>query len=136
MGRDSVELATLLHKIGIAEVGAFPWAAALTLCSALALAVSLPLLRWKQSTIGLPARKIPWFTLIVLAGLLFALQQSGLQLALQATQGGYAVAVTSASILRATAFGIALFRERSAARTRIAGALLISFGASLIAFLG
>jgi drug/metabolite transporter (DMT)-like permease len=129
-------ITTLLHKVGIDEVGPFPWAVTLTLGSAVVLAASLPVLRWKRGTFGLPARTGPWPALIVLAGVLFALQQSGLHMALQATQAGYVVAVTATSILFATAFGVVLLRERAAARTRVAGALLVSSGAVLIALFG
>lgn len=129
-------MTTLLHKIGIAQVGPFPWAVTLTLGSALALAVLLPLLRWQHGGIGLPARRGAWSGLVLTAGLLFALQQSGLHMALRSTHAGYVVAVTSTSILWATAFGVLLLGERAAAGTRITGALLVSSGAVLIALFG
>jgi uncharacterized membrane protein len=46
------------------------------------------------------------------------------------------MAVSSTSILIATALGIGLLGERSAVRTRAAGALLVTGGAALIALLG
>jgi drug/metabolite transporter (DMT)-like permease len=129
-------ITTLLHKIGIAEVGPFVWAVTVTLGSALALALTLPLLRWRRGSFGLPGRMAPWTALMLVAGLLFALQQSGLQMALRMTHASYVISVTATSVLWATLFGIVLLGERSAARTRLAGALLISSGAVLIALYG
>jgi drug/metabolite transporter (DMT)-like permease len=129
-------ITTLLHRVGIAEVGPFPWAVTLTLGSALALATSLPILWWKLGTIGLPVRRTAWPALMAAAGLLFALQQCGLHLALGTTYAGYVMAVTATSVLWATAFGIVLLGERSTARTRAVGALLVSSGAVLIALFG
>ncbi|MDQ3523188.1 MAG: hypothetical protein M3434_12765 [Gemmatimonadota bacterium] len=46
------------------------------------------------------------------------------------------VAVNSTSILWATVFGILLLGERSHARSRIIGSLLVTAGASMIALFG
>jgi uncharacterized membrane protein len=129
-------LTTLLHKIGIAEVGAFAWGATLTLGSSMMLALSLPFLGWKYGSIGVPVRRMPWAMLVGAAGVLFAVQQAGLHLALQEAHAGYVVAITSTSTLLATLLGVLLLRERSAARTRIVGALLVSVGAVVIALWG
>jgi uncharacterized membrane protein len=73
---------------------------------------------------------------VALAGCCFALQQVGLHLAFRAAQTGYVIAITSTGILFATVLGIVLLRERAAAGTRLAGALLISGGAMLVALFG
>jgi uncharacterized membrane protein len=57
----------------------------------------------------------------------------GLQLALRAAQASYVVAVTATSTPLATALGVALLGERTAARFRILGAALVSVGAVMIA---
>lgn len=129
--------ATLVHKVGIAEVGPFPWGAALSLGSAAVLAAGLPWMAWREPAgIGLPPRVMPWAWLVVLTGAAFAVQVAGLQLAFRLAQAGYVMAVASTSILIATALGIGFLGERSAARTRAAGALLVTGGAALIALLG
>lgn len=129
--------ATLVHKVGIAEVGPFQWGAALSLGSAAVLAAGLPWIAWRREAgVGLPARVMPWAWLVVLTGATFAVQVAGLQLAFRLAQAGYVMAVASTSILIATALGIGLLGERSAARTRAAGALLVTGGAALIALLG
>jgi len=133
----SWSLATLVHKMGIEAVGPFPWAATLALGTGLVLAALLPWMAWKAPAgIGLPAAGTPWGRFVVLAGWCFALQQVGLHLAFRTTQTGYVIAITSTGILFATVLGIVLLRERSAARTRLAGALLISCGAMLVALFG
>jgi uncharacterized membrane protein len=130
-------LATLVHKMGIAAVGPFPWAVTLALGTGLALAALLPWMAWKAPAgIGLPAARTPWGRFVALAGCCFALQQVGLHLAFRATQTGYVIAITSTGILFATVLGIVLLRERAAAGTRLAGALLISGGAMLVALFG
>lgn len=126
-----------MHKIGIAAVGPFPWAATLALGTGLVLAALLPWMAWKAPAgTGLPAAGTPWGRFVVLAGCFFALQQVCLHLAFRATQTGYVIAITSTGILFATVLGIVLLRERAAARTRLAGALLISGGAMLVALFG
>ena len=128
--------ATVVHKLGIAAVGAFPWAVTLTIGSALVLALSLPVLVWRNGSTGVPARIGPWAGMVALTGIFFAAQQTGLHLALGASQAGYVAAVNATSILIATALGILLLGERSAARNRIAGGMLVSSGAILIALFG
>jgi uncharacterized membrane protein len=133
----SWSVATLVHKIGIEAVGPFPWAATLALGTGLVLCAALPWMAWKAPAgIGLPAAGTPWRRFVVQAGCFFALQQAALHLAFRATQTGYVIAITSTGILFATALGIVLLRERAAARTRLAGALLISGGAMLVALFG
>lgn len=129
-------ITSLLHKQGIAEVGPIPWAMTLAYGSALGLAVSLPLVRRWAGEVGMPRRTRPWIGFVLLAGACFAVQQIGLQTALRIAQTGYVIAVASTGILIATALGIVLLHERSAARTRAAGAVLVTGGATLIALFG
>lgn len=130
-------LSTLVHKRGIAAVGPFPWAATLAFVSAFGLGIVLPFLaRRAPAALGMPARRMPWAGFVGLAGLAFAVQQAGMHTALRMTQTGYVIAITSTSVLWATALGIIVLRERAAARTRAAGALLVSAGATLIALFG
>lgn len=126
---------SVLHKIGIAEVGPLPWGMTLAFGSAFVLTLAFPVLVWRTGGIGLPraTRAMPWGAFVLLAGLVFALQQIGLQLSLRITEAGYVIAVSATSTLIATAFGILLLGERGAARTRLAGALLVTAGAMLIA---
>ncbi|HEX6037846.1 EamA family transporter [Longimicrobium sp.] len=133
----SWSLATLVHKRGIAAVGPFPWAATLAFVAALGMAVVIPFLAWRtRAGLGMPEQVKPWSGFVAFAGLAFAVQQMGLHTALRLTQTGYVIALTSTSILWATALGILVLRERAAARTRAAGALLVSGGATLIALFG
>lgn len=127
---------TLLHKVGIAEVGPFPWAATMTLGSAAGLAIAMLLLGWRRGQLELPSPSRGWWLLVAGTGVCFAIQQVGLHSALRATQAGYVVAVTSTSILIAVGFGIVLLRERAEARQRIAGGALVTAGAALIALWG
>jgi drug/metabolite transporter (DMT)-like permease len=133
---------TLLHKLGISLVGPLPWAVTLTAGSALALATALPVMAWRAGGGGggdvrlLPQRARPWARSVALAGVLFAAQQVGLMISFKLTQAGYVMAVTSTSILIATALGIILLGERGAARQRVVGALLVSAGVALVALMG
>lgn len=130
-------LATLVHKSGIAAVGPFPWGATLAFGSGLTLAAILPLMAWKApGALDLPRRPAPWGWFVSLAGLCFAAQQVGLHLAFRLAQTGYVMAISSTGILFATALGVIFLRERAAARTRVAGALLVSAGAMLVAAFG
>ena len=126
---------SLTHKVGIAEVGAMPWATALTLGSAVALAVALPLVARSNGGMGLPRQASSWMRVVALTGLCFALQQYGLHNALRLAQAGYVMAVVSTSILLATAVGVFVLREQGGAH-RITGALLVSSGVALIAVFG
>jgi drug/metabolite transporter (DMT)-like permease len=126
---------SLTHKVGIAEVGAMPWATALTLGSAVALSVALPFIARTRSGVGLPRQTMPWVQVVVLTGICFAVQQFGLHNALRRSQAGYVMAVVSSSILLATAVGVLVLREQGGSH-RITGALLVSSGVALIAVFG
>ena len=126
---------SLTHKVGIAEVGAMPWATALTLGSAVALSVALPIVARSNSGVGLPRQTMPWLQFVVLTGICFAVQQFGLHNALRRSQAGYVMAVVSSSILIATAVGVLVLREQGGSH-RITGALLVSSGVALIAMFG
>ena len=127
--------ATMLHKVGIREVGPFAWAVTLTLGSALALAVALPVV-WRGGSAAPSAYGAPWARLVLAAGAFFAASQVGLHLSLRAAHAGYVIALTSTSILLSIAFGILLLGERSAARARVAGGILVTAGAVIIALAG
>jgi drug/metabolite transporter (DMT)-like permease len=126
---------SLTHKVGIAEVGAMPWATALTLGSAVALSAALPVVAKTRGGLGRPVDVTSWLRLVVLCGVCFAVQQFGLHNALRLSQAGYVMAVVSTSILLATAVGVFVLRERGGAH-RITGALLVSSGVALIAVFG
>ena len=126
---------SLTHKVGIAEVGAMPWATALTLGSAVALSVALPFVARSRGGVGLPRQTMPWLQPVILTGVCFAVQQFGLHNALRRSQAGYVMAVVSSSILIATAVGVLVLREQGGSH-RITGALLVSSGVALIAVFG
>lgn len=127
---------TVLHKVGIAEVGPFAWGVTLTLGSALVLVAALPALARRPRGLQRPRRARAWAWLVLLAGLFFAVHQAGLHLSLRAAQAGYVSALTAISSLLAAALGILVLRERDAVWPRLAGALLVSSGAALIALGG
>ena len=129
-------LATLVHRVGVQAVGALPWAVTLAAGSALALSAAIPFLAWRTGEIGLPDEARPWGRAVLLAGVAYALMQAGLQTAFGMAQAGYVAAVSSTSILIATLLGIVVLRERAAARTRAAGAVLVCGGAAMIAAFG
>ena len=126
---------SLTRKVGIAEVGAMPWATALTLGSAVALSVALPFVAQSRGGVSLPRQTMPWLQLVALTGVCFAVQQFGLHNALRRSQAGYVMAVVSSSILIATAVGVLVLREQGGSH-RITGALLVSSGVALIAVFG
>jgi drug/metabolite transporter (DMT)-like permease len=126
---------SLTHKVGIAEVGPIPWATAMTLGSAVALAIVLPVIARTRGGLGLPRRGAAWMLVILLTGMCVAVQQFGLHNALRRSQAGYVMAVVSTSILLATAVGVLVLREQGGAH-RISGALLVSSGVALIAVFG
>jgi drug/metabolite transporter (DMT)-like permease len=126
---------SLTHKVGIAEVGPMPWATALTLGSAVALAVVLPVIARRRGGVGMPDQGAAWMRIITLCGVCFAVQQFGLHNALQRSQAGYVMAVVSTSILLATMVGVLVLREQGGLH-RISGALLVSSGVALIAVFG
>lgn len=129
-------LATVVHKLGIAAVGPFPWGFTLAAGSALVPALALPVMARRDGGAGVPVARSAWLRWVGLAGLLFATQQVGLHLALRATLAGYVMAVSSISVVVSALLGVALLGERSGARSRIAGGLLVSAGAAIIAALG
>ena len=124
---------TVIHKYGIAAVGPLGWAVTLAVGSAAMLAASLPVIAWRHGRPPAPAPLGAWGASVLLAGLAFAVQQVGLQLSLRGAQASYVVAVTATSTPLATALGVALLGERTAARFRILGAALVSIGAVMIA---
>src|SRR5687767_14572873 len=126
---------SLTHKVGIAEVGAMPWATALTLGSAVALAAALPVIARTKGGVGRPLDAMPWVRLIVVCGVCFAVQQYGLHNALRLSQAGYVMAVVSTSILLATTIGVLVLREQGGSH-RITGGLLVSSGVAMIAVFG
>jgi drug/metabolite transporter (DMT)-like permease len=126
---------SLTHKVGIAEVGPLPWATAMTLCSAAALAIALPILARTPGGVGSPRDASSWARFVMLAGVCFSVQQFGLHNALRLSQAGYVMAVVSTSILLATAVGVLVMRERGGSH-RITGALFVSSGVALIAVFG
>ena len=126
---------SLTHKVGIAEVGPMPWATALTLGSAVALAVAIPFLARSEGGVNLPRDTAPWMRVVAFAGISFAVQQFGLHNALRMSQAGYVMAVVSTSILIATTIGVLVLREQGGSH-RITGALLVSSGVALIALFG
>jgi drug/metabolite transporter (DMT)-like permease len=126
---------SLTHKVGIAEVGPMPWATALTLGSAVALAVALPFVARSRDGVGMPREPGSWTWFVVLAGISFAVQQFGLHNALRRSQAGYVMAVVSTSILIATVIGVLVLREQGGSH-RITGAMLVSSGVALIAVFG
>lgn len=129
-------ITTVVHKLGIAEVGPFPWAVTLALGSAAALALALPVMAWRTGSVGWPARLRTWAGLVAAAGLLFAIQQGGLHLSLRLAHAGYVVALTAVSVLLATGMGIVFLGERTFARNRIAGGVFVCCGTVLIALFG
>ncbi len=129
-------LATVVHKLGIAAVGPFPWGFTLAAGSALVPALALPVMARRDGGTGVPVERSAWLRWVGLAGLLFATQQVGLHLALRATLAGYVMAVSSISVVVSALLGVTLLGERSGARSRIAGGLLVSAGAAIIAALG
>ena len=130
-------ITSLMHKAGIEAVGPFPWGVTLAVGSGVLLLVAaVPVMAWRTGQVGLPRTPLPWGGWVLLAGAAFALQQTGLYLSLQLAHTGYVIAITSTGLLIATGLGIAFLGERTAARYRIAGALLVSAGAALIAVFG
>jgi drug/metabolite transporter (DMT)-like permease len=126
---------SLMHKVGIALVGPIPWSVTLTLSSALLLACALPFVKWSTGSVGVPPRVAPWVKLVAFAGLSFAVQQVGLHNALLRSQASYVIALSSMSIVLATAMGVMLLGERGGAY-RVAGATLVTTGVGLIALFG
>ena len=112
-----------------------PWATALTLGSAVALAVALPFMARRTGGVGMPRQSASWLRVVALTGICFAVQQFGLHNALRRSQAGYVMAVVSTSILIATTVGVLVLREHGGGH-RITGALLVSSGVALVAVFG
>jgi uncharacterized membrane protein len=129
-------ITSVLHKIGIREVGPLPWAVTLSFGSALTLAATLPVVAWRWSGVGVPADARGWAGFVLAAGALFAAQQVGLQLALRESAAAYVVSLTATSTVFASVLAVLVLRERQAAGHRIAGAVLVSAGAAMIALGG
>ena len=130
-------ITSVLHKLGIAEVGPLPWATTLSFGSALSLAVLLPLVARRRGGPSAPhEHSRAWLTAVLLAALFFALQQVGLQLALRVQKASYVVSITSTSVIFVGVLAVLVLGERQAAAHRIAGSILVSAGAALIALGG
>ena len=127
---------SLMHRRGIEAVGPFPWGATLALGSGLLLAAALPVMHGRLGEVGLPREPGRWGRWVMVAGVAFALQQTGLYLALLLAHTGYVIAISSTGLLIATGLGIVVLGERAGARYRLAGALLVCAGAVLIALFG
>src|SRR5205823_4786294 len=110
---------SVLHKLGIAEVGPLPWATTLSFGSALSLAALLPLVAWRGPSAP-PEHSRRWVTAVLLASLFFALQQVGLQLALRIQKASYVVSITSTSVIFVSVLAVLVLGERQAAAHRIA----------------
>lgn len=128
----------VIHKVGIAAVGPMPWAVTLALGSAAAVAAVGPLLPADVRGEVAPRRGAGrrWVGGVAACGALFAVQQVGLHLALQVAPVGYVTALASTSIAMAVFGGVLVLGERSAARRRLVGGLVVSCGAALVALYG
>jgi drug/metabolite transporter (DMT)-like permease len=127
---------SVLHKLGIAEVGPMPWAVTLGAGSSLLLAATLPIVRLRWRALERAADVGPWTRLVLVAAACWAVQQVGLQLALGAANAAYVVSLTATSVVFASALGVLVLREREAAAHRLLGAALVSVGAAMIALGG
>jgi len=126
---------SVLHKFGIAQVGALPWAVSVTFGSAILLAFAVPLMRGHGEA-RRERRPGRWTALMLGAGLFFAVHVFGIHTSLRLASAGYVIAVASTGTLIATAFGIVILGERDRLRHRLAGAALVTTGAVLVAALG
>ena len=141
-------LTTVLHKVGIAASGPMPWAVTLALGSAAAMLLVAPLLprslregplrEAPEADPAAPEAAIParWWLWIAAAGVLYAVQQIGLQFALGEAPASYVVALASTSILLAVAAGMLFLGERGAGRSRLLGGGLVTLGAAIVALYG
>ena len=127
---------TVVHKVGIAAVGPMPWAVTLSLGSAVGLLVAAPFLPRGLRASPAPDRPVPWGWWAVAAGALYAVQQVGLQNALDVAPAGYVIALSSVSILFGVVAGLLLLGERGARRARLGGASLVTLGAAFVALYG
>lgn len=129
-------ITTLTHKFGIAEVGALPWGVSVAIASGVLLALLLPLLGRSPLPLRTPGTRWRPAALVSATIALFALHMFAIQSALGIAPAGYVIALASTSTLMATLLGIAVLRERTGSANRVAGAVLVTCGAVLIAALG
>ncbi|NUQ19373.1 MAG: EamA family transporter [Gemmatimonadaceae bacterium] len=122
-----------LHKRGGAEVGPLMWSMSVAAASGLVLALVFRLIHAPPSPS--PALRGRWLTMVAITAVPFCVQVVTLLLALQRTQSGYVLALSSTSTLLATVAGVLLFGERGGA-ARIPGAAFVTAGAALIALGG
>lgn len=131
-------ITTVVHRLGVDAVGAFPWAATLALGSGVSIALLLPFLPKRPAErSGVPAGgSRMWMRLVALTGGLFAVQQVGLHLAIARAPVSYVMALGSTSTLIAAFIGVFWLGERDLAPTRLIGAAIVTVGAALVALLG
>jgi drug/metabolite transporter (DMT)-like permease len=106
------------------------WSMSVSLGSGVLLGAVLPFRRSVPA--AAPGGGMRWAMLVAATAVPFTLQAVALQFALQRTQGGYVMALSSMSTLIATALAVLLYGEPDGA-TRIPGAVLVAAGAALIA---
>ena len=128
-------ITSVIHKLGIAAVGAMPWAVSVTFGSAILLALAMPFMR-RDGGPPRETRRTRWVVLMLAAGAFFAVHVFGIHTSLRLAPAGYVIAVSSTGTLIATAFGIVILGERDRLRHRLAGAALVTTGAVLVAALG
>ena len=126
---------TVVHKAGIAAVGPLPWAVTLALGSAAAIALVSPLLPRDLRAGPAPGDARRWAAWAAACGGLYAVQQVGLQSALDLAPVGYVTALSAVSIVLAVLGGMALLGEQ-AGRWRLGGTGLVALGAALVALYG
>lgn len=129
-------MTTIIHKFGIAEVGALPWAASVTLASAIATGCALPLLAGRGGGGAVPDAWARWTVLMAAAGVAFALHVASVFAALRLAPAGYVIAVSSTSTLISTGLAVLVLGERAGMRGRVAGSVLVTAGAVIIAVVG
>src|SRR5690606_38021786 len=104
---------TILHKIGIAEVGPLPWGVSVIFASALSVGAVLPLLARRRGGLAMPTRLGGWWTLMAAGAVTFALHVYAIQTSLELAPAGYVIGLSSTSTIMAVGMGILFFRERS-----------------------
>lgn len=128
-------ISTIVHKFGIAEVGALPWAASVTLGSAALMGAALPLLG--RGRRGVPrAGRSRWTGLMAVAIVAYAVHVATILAALLLAPASHVIAVSSTSTLMSTGLAVLLLGERANVASRVSGALLVTAGAVLIALIG
>ena len=126
---------SVVHKVGIAASGPMPWAVVLALGSSVVLAVVAPVLP-KELRAGGGRVTAAWGVWAAAAGVFYAVQQVGLQYALEIAPAGYVIALASVSIVLGVIAGIVWLGERGARRWRLGGAGLVTLGSALVALYG